>query len=128
MFHHDAASFTVVSDSTIIAKVPKTKGGKIAVTTPGGTSQSSDKFTVSSGPQIRSFSPESGRVGTEVTIKGKDLDSATEVTIGGVPCTFFSRRPGHHLRAVVPAGAVSGKIAVISPSGTALSEETFTVR
>jgi len=109
-------------------QTPVTAGstGKISVTTPGGTAQSAGKFTFIPPPEIRSFSPGSGRVGTEVIIKGKDLDWVTGVTLNGVPCVF-SLRPGAQIRAVVPVGAGSGKIGVVSPGGSALSGDSFTV-
>jgi hypothetical protein len=38
-------------------------------------------------PQILSFSPTSGKVGTPVTIKGVSLIQTTKVTFGGVKAT-----------------------------------------
>lgn len=51
---------------------------------PGPTFGAATTITV---PQITSFSPTSGLVGTEVTITGVGLKQTTEVTFGGVKAT-----------------------------------------
>jgi hypothetical protein len=48
------------------------------------------------------------------------------VTFNGVPATF-SLRPSGWIAAVVPEGATSGSIGVVSPAGSALSGVSFTV-
>jgi len=132
-FHDVAAKFTVVTDSMIVATVPEiTKSkhnldGKIVVTTPGGDDHSSAKFEFIAPPEIKHFSPHAGKVGTEVDIKGKDLEFATQVTLNGVPCAFTVRHD-KELRVVVPAGATTGQIRVVSPAGTTLSDDSFTVK
>jgi len=78
-------------------------------------------------PQITSFSPTSGLVGTEVTIDGVGLKQTTEVTFGGVKATTFTVESATQVKAIVPTGAKTGKIVVTTPSGTATSAGTFTV-
>ena len=83
-----AASFKVVSDTSVTAIVPagaKTKQN-IVVTTAGG---SASKGPLAIPPKIGSFSPSSGPVGTEVIIKGNTFTGTTEVTIGGVAASSF---------------------------------------
>ena len=81
-----AASFTVNSDTQVTAKVAAgAKTGPISITTAGGTASSSAKFLVV--PEVLSFSPTSGPVGTSVTITGNSFTGATKVTFGGVAAT-----------------------------------------
>jgi uncharacterized repeat protein (TIGR03803 family) len=122
-----AASFTVNSDTQITAKVPagaKT-GQKITVTTTGGTATSAATFTVL--PSITSFSPSSGPVGTLVKITGNTFTGTTAVKFGGVAATSFTVVKDTEVDATVPAGAVTGKIAVTTAAGTATSTTNFTV-
>lgn len=78
-------------------------------------------------PQIASFSPTSGLVGTEVTINGVGLKHSTEVTFGGVKATTFTVESDTQVKAIVPTGAKTGKIVITTPSGTATSATSFTV-
>src|SRR5207302_2074463 len=69
-FNGVLATFTVVSDMKITAKVPKgALTGFVAILTPAfGTAWSSTKFKVV--PEITSFTPTSGPPGTLVTVYG----------------------------------------------------------
>ncbi len=121
------AAFTVVSDTQVNATVPagaKT-GAKILVTTPGGVAASPSTFAVV--PVVKTFSPISGPVGTAVTITGTSFTGATGVTFGGVSATSYSVINDQQVDALVPAGAVTGKIAVTTPGGTGTSSMPFTV-
>jgi uncharacterized repeat protein (TIGR03803 family) len=122
-----AATFTVNSDIKITATVPagaKT-GQKITITTAGGTATSAAAFTVV--PSITGFSPSSGPVGTSVKISGNSFTGTTAVTFGGVAATSFQVIKDTEVDAFVPAGAVTGKIAVTTPGGTATTATNFTV-
>jgi uncharacterized repeat protein (TIGR03803 family) len=122
-----ATTFTVVSDTYLTAVVPSgTTPGFVTVTTPGGTLTSSRKFRVI--PFILSFSPSSGKVGTQVTITGTSFTGATKVTFGGVKATTFSVDKDTQITATVPTGAKTGKIQVTTPGGTATSATDFTVQ
>jgi hypothetical protein len=127
-FGGTSASFTVVSDTALHATVPGgATTGPIAVTTPGGTATSATAFTVTvPAPTISSFTPTSGPVGTSVTITGSNFTGATSVTFGGTSASF-TIISGTSVRATVPAGAVTGLIAVTTPGGTATSANAFTV-
>jgi hypothetical protein len=78
-------------------------------------------------PTITSFTPTSGPVGTPVVITGTKLNGATAVTFGGVSATTFSVNSATQVAATVPAGAVTGHIAVTAPAGTATSTTNFIV-
>jgi hypothetical protein len=122
------ASFTVNSDTQVTATVPagaKT-GAKIVITTPGGIANSPLAFAVI--PSITGFSPTSGPVGTSVTITGNSLTKTTKVTFGGVAATSYQTISDTQVGALVPAGAVTGPIAVTTAGGTGTSSTNFTVK
>ena len=92
--------------------------------TPTTTLTSNLKFLVQ--PEILSFSPTSGGVGTPVTITGNSFTGATKVTFGGVKATF-TVKSDTEVDTTVPTGAVTGKIALTTPNGTTVSSGVFTV-
>jgi uncharacterized repeat protein (TIGR03803 family) len=120
-------SFKVNSDTQVTATVPAGAkiGAKITITTPGGIATSTASFTVV--PSIASFSPTSGKVAAPVTITGNSFTGATKVAFGGVAATSFQVITDTKVDALVPAGAVTGPIAVTTPGGTATSSAKFTV-
>ena len=77
-------------------------------------------------PTIVSFSPTSGRVGGTVTVTGANLTGATAVKFNGIAASFTVASETQ-ITATVPAAARSGKIAVTTPGGTALSPTDFKV-
>ena len=120
------ATFSVVSSSEIKAAVPSgAKTGTVEVTTPKGTLQSNLIFQVT--PQLTSFTPTSGVVGTSVKITGTELTYTTQVTFGGVKATDFTPVSDSEVTADVPTGAKTGKIAITTPGGTSTSAASFTV-
>jgi uncharacterized repeat protein (TIGR03803 family) len=121
-----AASFTVISDTDVTAKVPagaKT-GDLISITTTGGKAASTTPLVIE--PEIITFSPKSGPVATSVTITGHSFTGATAVTFGGVAATV-TVVSDTTVDTQVPTGAVTGPIAVTTPGGTGTSRTTFTV-
>jgi hypothetical protein len=122
-----AATFKVIKDTSVTATVPagaKT-GQKISITTAGGIASSPANFVVL--PEITSFKPTSGPVGTSVTISGNTFTGTTKVTFGGVAATSFQVINDTQVDALVPTGAKTGKIQVTTSSGTATSSTNFTV-
>src|ERR1019366_10350594 len=69
-------------------------------------------------PAISKFRPVSSPVGSTVVIVGKRLSHATAVAFDGIQATITSNS-STRIRAVVPAGATSGSISVITTSGSA---------
>lgn len=125
-FNGTNATYSVVSDTYISTSVPSgATTGSINAVTPGGTLKSNLKFRVT--PTIVSFTPPNGPVGTSVTITGNSLTGATKVTFGGVKATVFTVNSYTQITATVPVGAVTGKIQVTTPGGTATSSTAFTV-
>jgi len=124
-FNGTAASFKLGGGTSLTTTVPAgATTGNITVVTPGGTLASNTPFRVT--PQVKSFSPTSGAVGTPVTITGVSVTQATKVTLGGV-ATTFTVNSDTQITATVPTGAVTGKIAVTTAGGTATSSTNFTV-
>jgi IPT/TIG domain-containing protein len=80
-------------------------------------------------PNITSFTPASGPVGTVVTINGKGFNRATEVafTAGAIAPTY-SVDSNTQITVTVPLGSTTGPISVTSPGGTGTSPTNFTVR
>jgi uncharacterized repeat protein (TIGR03803 family) len=126
-FNGTPVAFKVKSDTYLTATVPAgATTGYITVTTPGGTLKSNKIFRVV--PQIFSFSPTSGPVGTSVVITGESLKQTTEVSL--VACKWkmsFTVDSDTQITATVPPGAPSGKIIVATAGGRAASAESFTV-
>jgi uncharacterized repeat protein (TIGR03803 family) len=124
-FSGTAATGTVVSGTYLTATVPNgATTGFVTVTTSGGALKSNQIFRVI--PQITGFSPSSGPVGTSVTVTGASLKQTKKVTFGGVAATFTVNSDSK-VTAIVPSGAVIGKIAITTLGGTAVSSGTFTV-
>jgi CSLREA domain-containing protein len=125
-FNNVAASFRVVSATSITATVPAAATtGAISVTTAAGTSTSEGNFTVL--PKITSFTPTSGKIGVLVSITGTGLGGATAVSFNAVNATSFTVVSATSIRATVPLGATTGPISVTTPSGTGTSTAAFTL-
>jgi uncharacterized repeat protein (TIGR03803 family) len=125
-FGSATASFHVVSDTYLTATVPNNgTTGLVSVTTPSRTLVSNRKFFVL--PVISSFTPTSGPVGTQVIIVGTGLLRATQVKFGSVKATSFTVNSATSITASVPSGAMTGKVSVTTPGGTAMSQAVFTV-
>jgi predicted amino acid-binding ACT domain protein len=123
-----AEIFTVDSDNTLRANVPVgANTGPIVLTNLAGSDTSASDFVVLQVPVILSFSPTNGPVGTEVTVTGSDFTGVTDVLFNGLSATSLNIDSDTELRAVVPAGASSGKIRVIHPDSTVESAGDFTV-
>lgn len=78
-------------------------------------------------PTITNLDPSSGSVGSQVNIVGGGFAATKKVTFGGVAATTFSVLTPGMIQATVPAGAVTGKVGVVTPNGSALSPQIFTV-
>jgi hypothetical protein len=81
-------------------------------------------FTVTT-PKINRFSPRSGPVGTTVKITGVNLGRTISVQFNGVNAEIKSLTPT--LEVLVPQGALTGPIRVVTLDGPAQSLGNFTV-
>jgi uncharacterized repeat protein (TIGR03803 family) len=120
------ATTIVLSGTTFItATVPAAAlTGSVTVTTGTTTLTSTKTFDVL--PTITTFTPESGPVGTPVTIKGTGLKQTTKVTFDGKSATF-TVVSDTEITADVPTGAATGKISATTKGGSAASATSFTV-
>jgi uncharacterized protein (TIGR03437 family) len=71
--------------------------------------------------------PAFGKMGTPVHILGTNLTGTTSVTFDGTPATFTVVSKTL-IFTNVPAGATSGKVKVVTPSGTLSSNVPFRVK
>ena len=98
--------------------------GKVTVTTGATTLSTNAIYKII--PQVITFSPASGTVGTVVTITGTGLKQATSVKFNG-KAAVFAVHSDTNITATVPAGATSGTISVTTKGGEAASSAKFTV-
>jgi uncharacterized repeat protein (TIGR03803 family) len=125
-FNGTEAVFAVVSDTYISASVPAAAtSGSVTVVTPGGTLTSNSVFRVT--PEILSFSPTNGPVGTSVVIKGESFTGASEVVFACGKKASFVVNSETEITATVPAGAMNGAINISTPGGAVASTASFTV-
>jgi hypothetical protein len=120
-----AVTFQVVNDTKITAVVPfGATTGRVWVTTPNGLAISPVDLLLL--PKITTFGPVAGPPGTIVTIFGSGFFGATSVRFGSMqaPPIFVSDTI---MMTVVPQGASTSKIHVITPAGVATSPDKFTV-
>ena len=115
-------------DFPMSALVQGTDGNLYGTTTGGGASGGGTVFSLSMGlaPFVET-QPTLGPVGIPVKILGTNLTGATSVTFNGTPAVFtvFS---SSLIGAKVPAGATTGTVQVVTPSGTLSSNVPFRVR
>ena len=123
-----ATEFEILSETSIEAVVPPgATSGPVSVVTPGGTGVSAETFTVVLPPTVTVIAPKVGPVGTRVTLTGTYFLGAAEVLFNGVGAVEFEVLSSMSIEALVPPGATSGPISVVTPGGTAVSTEPFTV-
>jgi uncharacterized protein (TIGR03437 family) len=70
--------------------------------------------------------PVRGSVGASVIILGNNLTGSTSVTFNGVEAEF-TVESGSYIKATVPAGATTGTVSVVTPTGTLNSNPQFVV-
>ena len=121
-----AESFTVASDTTIIAITPTGTTGTtvdVTVTNALGTSvtRSSDRLTFYATPVITGLSSISGSTlgGTSVTITGTGFTGTTAVNFGSTPAESFTLVSDTSIIAIAPAGtAGTVDVMVTNPVST----------
>ena len=100
------STFSVISDNLIETTVPiNASTGRIKVINQDGFGESLSNFVVIKVPQIASFSPDSGSVGTEVTVLGTGFSELTTVSFGGIPTNIFEADSLHQANCKSTNGA-----------------------
>jgi uncharacterized repeat protein (TIGR03803 family) len=80
------------------------------------------ELTVPGVPAFVRTVPTVAAPGAPVTVLGNNLKGATSVTLNGTPVASFKvNKTGTAISTEVPAGATSGRVEVITSSGTTLS-------
>jgi len=103
-------------------------GGTVATgQAPSGTVWNLDAGLAPPVSTIAEFSPGSGSVGSQVTIRGSHFIGTTNVMFNGVSASFKVLNTDF-ITAVVPSGAITGPIAVTNVGGTTTSIGTFKVQ
>lgn len=124
-FNGTAATFTTASNTRLTATVPAAAAtGRIRVTTPGGSAESTGNFTVTTVPVIDTMTPTSGSISLSVLLTGSSFTGATVVRFNGTNAAF-TVNSATQITATVPAGAATGRVTVVTPSGTATSPTNF---
>ena len=77
-------------------------------------------------PPFVETKPTSGKVGASIIILGTNLTAATHVTFNGRPAAF-TVVSSSEITTTVPAGATTGKVRVVTPQRTLLSNVPFRV-
>jgi len=104
-----------------------TNGTLYGTTVVGGSDGDGTVFSlaVGLGPFVETR-PTSGKVGATVIILGTNLTGATSVTFNGTTAAFTVISKSE-IKTTVPSGATSGKVKVITPSRTLVSNVNFRV-
>jgi hypothetical protein len=132
-----AASFTVLSDTTLTATAPAQAAATVdvTVTTYGGTSAtgSADHFTytTAAAPAVTGVTPNTGLStgGAAVTLTGSGFTGATAVNFGAVAATAFTVLSDTALLATAPAqaaGTVDVKVTTYSGTSSTSAADQFT--
>jgi uncharacterized repeat protein (TIGR02059 family) len=78
-------------------------------------------------PKITALSATSGLVGARITITGTGFSTVTRVQFGTKSTTTFISKTSTEIIVDVPTGATRGRVMVVSPTGTAMAAQIFTV-
>ena len=113
----DAASFKVLSGTTIEAVLAAGTSGAVSVTNPGGTGELNG-FTFIPLPTISSVDPLLGGKGSEINIYGTNFLTTHTVSIGNKVVTSFKVLSATHITAYVGDGASDGKVVVSTLGGS----------
>ncbi|WP_460573979.1 IPT/TIG domain-containing protein [Humibacter soli] len=126
-----ATSFTVTSDTEIVAVAPAGTGTvDVSVIGAGtcGTGTSPDAYQYVPAPVIQSLTPVQGPTvgGTSVVITGTGFAGATGVTFGATAATSFTVDSDTQITAVTPAHAAGAVDVTVSGPGGTSGTGTFT--
>jgi hypothetical protein len=101
--------------------------GLYGTTADGGANGYGTVFSLSVGlgPFVET-EPTAAKVGATVKILGTNLTGATSVNFNGKLATF-TVVSSSEITTTVPAGATTGKVQVVTPGGTLLSNVSFRV-
>src|SRR5215510_9403907 len=129
-FNGLTAVITSWSATQIVAAVPNgATTGNAVVTAAGGVASNGVLFTVTPAPSTSSLVPNSGVVGSSVTINGSNFGPSQGngfVTFNGTTATVSSWS-ATRIVVTVPVGATTGNVRVIAAGGVEADGVPFTV-
>lgn len=129
-----AGEFTTLAsfyDAPIGPLVQGTDGNLYGTTQEGGPGDSGYgygtvfKLSIGSSPLVKTV-PTGAKAGQSVLILGNNLTGSSSVTFNGVEATF-TVKSDTYIKATVPAGATTGTVSVVTPSGALNSSPQFVV-
>lgn len=118
------------SSTQLKATWPTLTPGKHQVSVKGDAHFKATFIVSPKAPSITSFTPKTGPIGTLVRIKGTDLISGSptdSIRFNGVWAPAVRVIDSLTVDVIVPHGAMSGHLSVITPSGSITSKGAFTV-
>jgi hypothetical protein len=126
------ASFSSVfnTGTTIFTNVPvNAKYGPqvITITNRAGQTATVDFTVIQPAPVISSFTPANAPPQDTITITGKMLLNISAVYIGSVKAIIVDSSSQYTTKIVIPPGAASGLLSIVTGGGTAFSAGTLTV-
>jgi surface antigen len=124
-----ATSYVAWSDTEIKVKVPAGISGvpTVTVNTAGGTSNGRSFSVV---PRITGITPQSGQVGTEITITGdafKNMQGDSLVSFGTVKASEYTQWSDVRIKVKVPQGASGTEQVTVSTAGGTSNSKAFAV-
>ncbi|MFL6388272.1 MAG: beta strand repeat-containing protein [Terriglobales bacterium] len=128
-FNGIASTPTAWSATSITAPVPTGASTGSVLVTVGGQPSNGSTFTVTPAPSIASLAPNSGAIGSVITINGSNFGPTQGnggVKFGTLAATISSWS-ATSIVATVPSGAVTGSVVVTAAGGVASNGSTFTV-
>jgi uncharacterized repeat protein (TIGR03803 family) len=90
----------------------------------GGAYGGGTIFKLTMTPVISSFAPQSGPVGTQVTLTGVNFTETTSVKLGSASAAF-TINSDTSLTVTIPAGATSTRVTVTNPFGRGATSRAF---
>jgi hypothetical protein len=127
LFNNSSATIINKQSTWVSVTVPRNvRSGQITIETPVGNATTVAPFVVLPPPMISSFTPANGRVGTGITINGRNFRRMTSVLINDVS-TNFSTVSDTIMTTTVPGHATDGPIKVVGAGGNATSSNKFHV-
>ena len=126
-----AASFAKISDNEVDVTAPAgVTTGPLVLQAKSGTTFNTSNNVVTTATNFfaqasfTSFSPASGRSGTNVILTGGNFMGCSGITFGGISASDFTISNNTTIRVAVPANAPSGKIIILPPNGTLLAQQS----
>ena len=124
------APFTITSATSILTAVPAgATTNNITLVYPGSVVSNGASFTVSgatAAPTLTTFSPNQASIGATITASGTNLAGTTGVSFKGIPVSY-KVNSATSISFVVPVGATTGTLTVVTTGGSTTSTSTVSI-